>query len=418
MRRAKGERLSVWMYGRHVADLSLAKGRLNLRYTAEALAAYDANTPLISVSLPLLPRDFRHDQVHPFFDGLLPEGEARRMLAYDFRLQEDDTFGLLGALGRDCAGALVILPEGAVPPGPAAGPPVPIPAAEVAQRLRQLDIAPLGVDERIRISLAGVQYKLVLSRLASGEWALPVEGLPSTHILKRAHPRFEHMVANEAFCMAIGRHLGMLVADASVVEFPEPVLVVTRYDRERSADDSIRRIHQEDLAQALGIEARAKYQERGGPSLKTIAGLLRNVAGGTDDLERLLDVTLLNMVIGNADAHAKNVSLLHHEPGEIRLAPAYDLMSTAWYPQADVRPAMSINGKTSIHEITTTDVIHEAATWGLNGGRAISRVALRLSGLLPAIDAAAIDVPSVPSALVAMVRDRANALIATMPESL
>lgn len=404
------ERLSVWMHGRMVATLSQRGGRLALRYSDEARRAYDVNTPLLSVALPLLPETFKHDRVRPFFEGLLPEGEARRMLAYDFRVSEDDTFGLLRALGRDCAGALVIAPEGEPLPSLALDRVPPLSPDEVARRLRQLDTEPLGVDQQVRISLAGVQHKLVLSQLPSGEWALPVDGLPSTHILKRANPRFEHMVVNEAYCLAIGRHLGIHVADSAIARMPEEVLVVTRYDRARTPDGIVR-IHQEDLAQAFSVTSAAKYQQHGGPGLRAIARLLRAETVGSESLEALLDIMLLNMVVGNADAHAKNFSLLHPEPGTVRLAPAYDLMSTTYYPAVDRRPGMDVNGKTSLLAVSTADVVAEAVSWGLGRQRVGARITALLERLPGALDAAALEVPGVPEALVAHVRGRANAFI-------
>lgn len=412
---AKQQWLSVWMYGRHVATLTRARDRLSLAYTEEAQDTYDVNTPLLSISLPIGPQIFPHDRVRPFFEGLLPEGETRRMLAYDFRLPEDDIFGLLGILGRDCAGALIILPEGEALPDPGFSTPIPLTQEEVVARLRQLSVEPLGIDEQVRVSLAGVQQKMVLSRLPTGEWALPINGLPSTHILKRGDPRFPQMVANEAFCLAVGRHLGLPIASAEILDVSDPILVVTRYDREVSADGEIRRIHQEDLAQALGVGSSAKYEERGGPSLRAIARLLRDWTIGTEGREHLLDITLLNMVLGNGDAHAKNFSLLHDASGAVRLAPAYDLMSTAFYPQADVRPGMYVNGKRSIHDITTTDVIAEATTWGLNKGRVATRVAHLLERLPVAISDAALDVPAAPTELVELVNARAAAFAADRP---
>ena len=352
-------RLAIWMYGRHVATLTKARDRLGLTYTAAAQNAYDVNVALLSVGLPVGPHAFPDARVRPFFEGLLPEGEARRMLAHDFRLEANDIFGLLAALGRDCAGALVIVPEGEAPPGRGA-PPVPLGADEVARRLRQLATEPLGVDGRVRISLAGVQQKMVLTRLPSGAWALPIDGLPSTHILKRAERRFPDMVANEAFCLAFGRHLGLAVAASELVAGAEPTLVVTRYDRAWAADGTIQRIHQEDLAQATGTLPGAKYEERGGPSLRQVAALLRTWTRGTASLERLLDTTFLNVAVGNADAHAKNLSLLHDEAGGVALAPAYDVVATIAYPEVDERPGMYVGTKRSIHAITAVDVIAEA----------------------------------------------------------
>ena len=403
---AKQESLSVWMYGRHVATLTRARDRLSLAYTQEAQASYDVNTPLLSVSLPVGPQSFPHRKTYNFFDGLLPEGEVRRMLAYDLRLTVDDTFGLLRALGRDCAGALILLPEGETPPDPASQKPIPLTEEELASRLRQLSVEPLGIDGKVRVSLAGVQQKMVLSRLPSGQWALPIHGLPSTHILKRADSRFPDMVANEAFCLAVGRHLGLSVAEASLLEMPEPILVVARYDRTIAPGGKISRIHQEDLTQALGIGSNAKYEENGGPNLRAIARLLRDWTLGPTSLDQLLDVTFLNMLVGNGDAHAKNLSLLHQESGAVSLAPAYDIMSTVFYPQADLRPGMYVNQKTSINDISPSDIIAEAKSWGLNQDRVTTRIAHLLDRLPAAIAAAASEVPTVPPELIALVNSK------------
>jgi serine/threonine-protein kinase HipA len=400
------------MDGRPIAALTRAKGRLSLTYAAETLARYPANTPLISLSLPVFPHPHKHPHVMPLFDGLLPEGEARRMLAYDFRLAEDDTFGLLKVLGRDCAGALVLLPPEEQLPDAGLADGLPLAPEEVATRIRQLETEPLGVDQRVRISLAGVQHKLVLTKLPSGAWALPIDGLPSTHLLKRATPRFPHMVANEALCLAIGRALGLDVVEAEIAPMPEAILVVTRYDRRVLDDGRIARIHQEDLTQALSIGSAAKYEERGGPSLGRIARLLRTTDAGSENLLALLDATFLNMAIGNADAHAKNFSLLHPSPGAIRLAPVYDIMSTTYYPEADLRPAMAVNGKTNLQEIRVGDVCAEATSWGLGRNQVEARVTDLLQRLPTAIAAGTRRVPGAPPDLVTHLETRARAFSA------
>ncbi|MFN3429168.1 MAG: HipA domain-containing protein [Candidatus Sericytochromatia bacterium] len=412
---AKAEQLAVWMYGQQVAVLTKHQGRLALSYTEAAQASYEVNTPLLSVALPVLPGSFKDSVVRPFFDGLLPEGEARRMLAYDFRLSEDDTFGLLKALGRDCAGALIVLPEGETPLTPNATEASILTLDEVARRIRQLDTEPLGVDKQVRVSLAGVQHKLVLTRLPSGQWALPINNLPSTHILKRASRRFDKMVANEAYCLALGRRLGLSVAETDIIRWPEEVLVVTRYDRVYTENGDISRIHQEDLAQAFSLTGSAKYEEHGGPSLRQVARRLREVTGRSTSLEALLDITFLNMVVGNADAHAKNLSFLYIAPGVIQLAPAYDIVSTTFYPQVDVRPGMYVNRKTSMHDITATDLIEEAIAWGLPRNRVRARVLDLLERLPSALDAAAREVPTAPDDLLAHVQARASQFSAPLP---
>ena len=159
---------------------------------------------------------------------------------------------------------------------------------------------------------------------------------------------------------------------------------------------------------ALGIPASAKYEERGGPSLHAIARLLRTQTIGSDSLVGLLDLTFLDMAVGNADAHAKNLSLLHPEPGVLRLAPGYDVMCTAFYPRADMRPAMAVNGKHALHEVCAADVVAEAASWGLARDRVAARVEGMAARLPSAIAAAARDVPSMPAELVRLVSERVS----------
>lgn len=414
---AAQDRLCVWMHGQLVATLVRQGDRLSLAYSDAALQAYPGNTPLLSVSLPLRAKAHGHEQVRPFFDALLPEGEARRMLAHDFRLAEGDTFGLLRQLGRDCAGALVVLPEGEGLPCHEAMPPTLLTPQDLAKRLRHLGLAPLGIDQRVRISLAGVQQKLVLTRLATGAWALPIDGWPSSHLLKRADPRFDHMVANEAFCMALARAMGLPTADAELLEGDDSVLVVTRYDRVRAPDGTLKRLHQEDLTQAFSLPAHAKHEEHGGPSLRQVAQLLREQTVASESLPALLGLTLLNVVLGNADAHAKNLSLLHPKAGQLRLAPAYDLLSTAFYPQVDVRPGMLVNGKPSIHEITAEDVAVEARTWGLPQARVHGLVGAFLARLPAAFAEAAQRVSHAPPELLALVQARAAKVSQSWPDS-
>lgn len=336
--------LAVWMHGTQVGVFSRRRDVFSFQYTADAVAG-GAGRPLLSVSMPTRSRPYRGKLPLVFFDGLLPEGEIRRMIAHDFALDTDDVFGLLRELGRDCAGALIILPEGEHPAPP--GQPEPISRDEVARRLRDLRFHPLGVDRRVRVSLAGMQEKLLLARSEEG-WGLPVAGAPSTHILKPAHPLLPLSIANEALCLRTARHLGMRVANIEIAELADvPALVIERYDR-ASTPDGVARLHQEDFCQALGVAPEDKYEARGGPSLRQCAELLRRWARN-DQLEHLLDALLLNVLVGNADAHAKNFSLLHGPDGQITLAPVYDVMTTVHYPGVDPVPGMYVNG---IREIT------------------------------------------------------------------
>jgi serine/threonine-protein kinase HipA len=399
--------LAIWMYERQIGLLSRQRGVLSFAYTPEALEL-GAGLPLLSVSMPTRSRRYSGDLPTAFFDGLLPEGEARRMIAYDFGVNDDDVLGLLRAIGRDCAGALVIVPEGTNLDE--AGLPEPISDADVAERIRNLRFAPLGVDQRVRASLAGMQEKLLLSRVDDG-WGLPVDGAPSTHIMKPAHPLLADSIANEAFCLRLASVLGVSSAPVALLEFDGlGVLAVERYDRTPpDAENRVVRLHQEDLCQAHGLDGQRKYEERGGPSLRQCAALLDRWSSGAVELERLLDITTVNVLVGNADAHAKNLSLIHDATGEVRLAPAYDLMSTVYYPNVSTTAGMFVNGVRDIQEISRDDLVAEAASWGIAEDAASARLEELLGAAAEAIQRGAAEI-NPPEALVDAVATRAHEL--------
>lgn len=317
----------------------------------------------ISLALPVQPRAHGDRSVRPFVQGFLPEGEARRIIAFDLGIDANDDMAVVTALGRDCAGALSFLPEGAsaapLPPDP--GPP--LTEVEVGGLLRNLPTSPLGVDGEVRVSLAGVQSKLLLTKL-DGAWRRPLHA-PSTHLLKPAHPLLgSSTVANEAFCMQLAGLAGIPVATTTVVAFDGVEVVVSeRYDRSRDDAGRIVRRHQEDACQAMSIPPALKYQtSKGGPSLAAIARLLGRNGG---HLPPLLQQVTFNVIVGNADCHGKNVSLLHLEDGTIELAPAYDVMSTRWYGGVSTTMGMSVNGAFDVDAVGSADLITEARRWGM-----------------------------------------------------
>jgi serine/threonine-protein kinase HipA len=230
----------------------------------------------------------------------------------------------------------------------------PIDAEELDRVLRELPQRPLAANpqEGIRLSLAGAQAKLPVI-LDGTRTALPLNtAAPSTHIIKPEPARFPGLVDNEAFCMELARAVGLPTArvakDSTVSGLP--YLVVERYDRDVTADP-IRRLHQEDVCQALGRPSATKYQAEGGPGVGETVSLLRSCSTvPARDLPTLFRALLFNWLIGNCDAHGKNFSLLY-DGAAPTLAPLYDLLSTASYPELTTRLAMSIDGARDISEV-------------------------------------------------------------------
>jgi serine/threonine-protein kinase HipA len=405
------ESLAIWLYGRQVAIVeSERKGRLRLSYTEETLTTYQGGTPLLSLALPLLRARYPNGATRAFLDGLLPEGEPRRAIAADLDLPASDVFGLIGALGRDCAGALVVQPAGDPPPAMSSTRNAePLSDDDLGELVANLRSAPLGIDRGVRLSLAGVQEKLLLTRMPDGAWGRPVEGVPSTHILKPEIERFANTVENEAFCMRLAKHLGLNVANVETVLVDRrPVLVVERYDRAVDLDGTVRRIHQEDFCQALGLPPDRKYEQDAGPTLARVAGVLHDVAEPTASAALLRAVTL-NLAIGNCDAHAKNFSLLHTEAGALRFAPLYDLLSTRLYP-LDETLAMYVDSIQKSDRVTAKRIVNEAVTWGM-GRRAAEGIVSDLLDRLPvAISAAADETVGIPAELPELVGRRVDQL--------
>jgi serine/threonine-protein kinase HipA len=402
------DRLAIWLYDTKVATVEQERHRMRLRYTPEAIQTFPAGAPLLSLQLTVRQERFPNGVVRSFLDGLLPEGDARRAIAEDLSLRADDTFNLARALGRDCAGALVIQPDAeGPPPQPTILTAEPLGDDDLARLVDNLRTAPLGVDQRVRISLAGVQEKLLLTRLPDGTWGRPVDGTPSTHILKPEIRGYPQTVENEAFCMRVAKHLGMTVAGIETTEVGgRKLIVVSRYDRIVAPSGAVERIHQEDFCQATGTLPANKYEEDGGPSLRKITGILSET--DPDSLDSLLRAVTLNLAIGNGDAHAKNFSLLHDRAGSLRLAPLYDLLSTLVY--GDDRLAMYIDNVHRTNRVTFDRLLNEAATWGLSRTRAAEIVGDLLARLPDAVERAARETPGAPAEILEIVAAQLDGL--------
>lgn len=345
------DRLSVWWDGRLAGTLFLdTHGDTQFAYDVDWLA--DATAPPLSFSLPKQDDPFNRRACQPFFGGILPEEGQRAAIARALGVSVGNDFRMLEYLGGEVAGALTLLPEGELPAAPSSGAPRVLGDAEIVQLLDRLPLRPmLAGEDGLRLSLAGAQSKLPVL-VVDGQIALPAPGQPTSHILKPPIERFPGTTENEFFCMSLAREVGL---DAASVEMRDvsgrSFLLIARYDRALSTSGELTRLHQEDFAQALGVPSHRKYASEGGPTFPDCFALLRRAATRpARAILRLLDAAIFNLIIGNADAHAKNFSLLHKD-GAIVLAPLYDLLSTVLYPELSPKLAMKIGGKSVLKEI-------------------------------------------------------------------
>ena len=330
-----------------------ASGSMRFEYSPDWLESPSARA--LSASLPLRAGKFHRNLTRPFFSGLLPEEKIRVLVARTFGVNEKNDFSLLEKIGAECAGAVSVLSPGE---RPAEETPAyrEIDAEELGQKLATLPQHPLLAGEKgIRLSLAGAQGKLAL-RIDSGRFLLPLEGSPSTHILKPRNPLFPGLVENEFFCMRLAKQAGLETARVNINSAASShFLQVERYDRRLLSNSRIERIHQEDFCQALGVAPELKYEQEGGPGLKKCFELVRAVCSVPGpDLLRLFDAVVFNLLIGNCDAHAKNFSLLR-EGDSVRLAPLYDLVSTRAYPALSREMAMKIGGERDPMKLDATN---------------------------------------------------------------
>lgn len=311
----------------------------------------------LSQSLPLRAEQFTQKECKGFFMGLLPEESQRKIIALNLGISANNDFSMLQALGGECAGAITFLPENTKPILAKNYAYKILDVKELSKVLTILPTHPLLAGEKdVRLSLAGAQTKLAVIITSDNQIAIPLDSAPSTHILKPESERFAGLIFNEDLCMKLAAVIGLNVAKTEI-RFVEnmPYLLIERYDRKLLKN--IKRLHQEDFCQALGIPSNMKYQNEGGPSLKQCFNLLRETASNpVRDLQALLDAVIFNYLIGNHDAHGKNFSLLYdrNESGEqiIKLAPLYDLICTTYYSELSKKMAMKIGGEYSSLRIT------------------------------------------------------------------
>lgn len=366
-------------------------------YSEEYLAG-TTRVPL-SLSLPLQEEAFTPAQTKAFFDGLLPEGFTRKSVAQWMHLNEEDYLAILCCLGRECLGAIRVSDDTEQPEA----------SYEKITSEQVRELAAEGASKsaelvtKSHLSLTGASGKVGLYYdESSGEWYLPIGTAPSTHIVKQSHVRLTGIVTNEQMSLLTARKCGIEVPHSFIINTgtgrDEDVLLATqRYDRAFPSTDrrisgliQPARLHQEDFAQAMGIPASKKYEEANEGYLKGMFDLLRKYsADPITDMLKLWDIILFNYLVGNTDAHIKNFSILYSpDMKRIRLAPAYDLVSTTVYEQSTRNMAFGIGGALSLDEITVDHFRRAAKDAGLGDKMAIKRLELMRKRFRPALEEA------------------------------
>lgn len=339
-RTGKLQALAVWMNGEQVGEWRRASGDGQEFTYAESWLASASARP-ISLSLPLRPatKPYRR-AVTEFFDNLLPDNRAiRERIQRRFGASSTGAFDLLQEIGRDCVGALQLLPEGQ-PPGN-------------VRSIKAERLTPGGVEQMLvnsltpgfgraaqeagddfRISLAGAQEKTALL-WHQNAWHRPTGATPTTHILKLpigGNPQgidLTTSVENEWLCAQIVAGFGIPVAECRMEKFgAQPALVVERFDRRLSADGKwFMRLPQEDFCQATATAPASKYESDGGPGIERIMDLLRGSEAAVEDRRDFLRTQLVFWLLAAIDGHAKNFSIFLRAGGAFRLTPRYDILS-------------------------------------------------------------------------------------------
>lgn len=387
--------LHIWMNGLHVGEWHLqGRGTHVFRYDPQWMRSSMARA--LSLSLPITAgrSEHRGDVVANYFENLLPESiNIRNRLSTRFKTKSTGAFDLLNAIGRDCVGAVQILPEGMEPEGwnRIAAERVTDEDVEAILRATTSD-NPLGqrgsLMDDFRISIAGAQEKTALLRFG-GAWYRPHGATPTTHILKLplglvGNMRYDlsESVENEWLCAQIIRELGLPIAHTEMAKFgSQKTLVVRRFDRRwqgiSEGDEDIEgfnppehawiaRLPQEDFCQATGTSARLKYEADGGPSIPACLTVLAGSENADEDRVTFLLAQLAFWLLAATDGHAKNFSLFHQRGGTYRLTPLYDVLS-AWpiigegpnlISEHDARLAMALHSKNRHYKLREIRVRH------------------------------------------------------------
>jgi len=348
----------------------------------------------ISLTMPLKSEPFAADTFLPWAANLLPESEQLRTLGQLLGMARSDVIGLLSAIGGDTAGAFSF-----GQPGRASSVQW-RPVEELERMIENLPNKPFLVgEEGVSMSLAGVQSKIAVAVDDEDRIFIPMNGSPSTHILKPDSPRLPGGVQNEAFCLTLAKRMRIPTPKVTTGQTGKRTyLLVKRYDR-TDAGGRCRRLHQEDYCQALGKPPSAKYESNQtgirGPTLKDMFDITRRHMPPTE-IVRLLDMVILNVLACNSDAHAKNYSIMIRA-GSASLAPMYDIMCGEVWENVTKNLAQKIAGMTRGDHLSRTRWQQFARECGLNPKQVIDRIDALAKSAIAEAELAASEVAAMPA---------------------
>ena len=344
--------LNVFLNDKHIGILEKdGNGGIIFQYSTNA-------DRILSLSLPIQKAPFDNKQCRGFFNGLLPESEHTRIaIGKKYGINPKNDFSILQAIGYDCAGAVSFF-DSSDKQTP----------SKYLQETYEIDYTPLSEDalekfinelpkkplatgvEDMRLSLAGAQDKTSVI-VVDGQIGIPKDNVPTSHILKPAINGFNETIENEFICIKSAEKLGIKAPDVKIgYANKTKYFLIQRYDRE-IINNKIKRIHQEDFCQASNIPSAYKYQSEGGVDFKRCFEILRATSQPAVAINQFIQLMIFNYLIGNNDAHGKNFSILHYDNGEIKFAPAYDILCSQVYPELSNKMAMKIGGHYKHDEI-------------------------------------------------------------------
>ena len=341
--------LDVYLHDKLTGQLTQnINGGLSFAYTQSYI---EKNNPAISFSLPLREEIYHDKQVRPFFSNLLPDTIIRTRLARYLGVSEKNPFSLLEMIGGECAGALSLYPHNMTLSNQENQEEI-LDHQQLKNIIHFLKQRPLlAGEEGVRLSLAGAQDKIAVG-LKNNHITLIRGHQPPTHILKPVIQEIDSSVHNELFCMRLAELLKIKVPKTFIRYVDDiPYFLIERYDRIKDINGKFVRLHQEDFCQAMGIMPEMKYEREGGPGFNQSQDLLHHIScQPAVDQMAFLKRFIFNYLIGNADGHGKNFSLLYINKKPV-LSPAYDMLSTAVYPHLAYKMAMKIGNKYTPEEV-------------------------------------------------------------------